>query len=178
MIKRLMVATMVSALALVGDIQAQEKAGGAPTDAEIAMIVVTANKMDIEGGKLAEKTSKNQEVKKFAQTMVQDHGAVNEKATALAKELKLTPKKSATSEKLESDVKAQLKKLKGLKGEEFDKAYVDHEVAYHTTVIEALDNTLLPNAKNAELKALLESGRPIFTSHLEHAKELQKSLNK
>lgn len=178
MIKRLVVATMVAALAAVGNVQAQEKASGAPTDAEIAMIVVTANTMDIAGGKLASKTSKNKEVKEFAETMVRDHGAVNQKATDLAKKLKLTPKESETSEKLEADVKGQLKKLKGLKGEEFDKAYVDHEVAYHTTVIEALDKTLIPNAKNEELKALLESGRPIFNSHLEHAKELQKSLNK
>jgi putative membrane protein len=38
--------------------------------------------------------------------------------------------------------------------------------------------TLIPNTKNAELKALLESAGPIFTSHLEHAKELQKSMTK
>jgi putative membrane protein len=45
-------------------------------------------------------------------------------------------------------------------------------------VIGALDKTLLPNAKNAELKNLLKTGRPIFVSHLEHAKQLQKSLTK
>jgi len=54
----------------------------------------------------------------------------------------------------------------------------DNEVTYHTSVIGALNTVLLPNAKNAELKALLESGKPIFESHLEHAKTLQNSLNK
>jgi len=63
-------------------------------------------------------------------------------------------------------------------GAEFDKAYIDNEVTYHTSVIGALNTVLLPNAKNAELKALLESGKPIFESHLEHAKTLQNSLNK
>jgi putative membrane protein len=39
-----------------------------------------------------------------------------------------------------------------------------------------MDDTLIPNAKNSELKALLESGKPIFVSHLDHAKEVQTSL--
>ena len=66
--------------------------------------------------------------------------------------------------------------LKGLNGADFDKAYIENEVTYHETVIKAVDDTLIPNAKNAELKALLESGKPIFVSHLNHAKELQASL--
>jgi putative membrane protein len=43
-------------------------------------------------------------------------------------------------------------------------------------VLGAVDKTLIPNAKNAELKSLLESARPIFESHLNHAKEVQSSL--
>jgi putative membrane protein len=63
-----------------------------------------------------------------------------------------------------------------LKGTAFDKAYVDHEVAYHAQVLEALDKTLIPGARNAELKALLVKVRPAFAAHLEHAKQIQKSL--
>ena len=47
-------------------------------------------------------------------------------------------------------------KLKAMDGAEFDKAYIDNEVAYHESVIGALDKVLLPNAKNADLKSLLE----------------------
>ena len=71
-----------------------------------------------------------------------------------------------------------LAKLKAMSGAEFDKAYVDNEVAYHDAVIGVVTKTLIPNAKNAELKSLLESAGPIFTSHLEHAKHLQQSLTK
>lgn len=42
------------------------------------------------------------------------------------------------------------------KGADFDKAYIDHEVAYHQQVRDAINSTLLPNAKNPELKALIE----------------------
>jgi putative membrane protein len=67
-------------------------------------------------------------------------------------------------------------KLKKLSGAEFDKAYMDNEVSYHEAVIKVVDDTLIPNTKNAELKALLESARPIFVSHLNHAKEVQASF--
>jgi putative membrane protein len=68
--------------------------------------------------------------------------------------------------------------LKTLKGAAFDKAYIDHEVAYHQQVLDALDKTLIPNAQNAELKALLVKVRPAFVAHLDHAKQLQSSLGK
>jgi putative membrane protein len=153
-------------------------AAAPPNDAQIAQIVLTADTVDVDYGKLAVKKTKNAEVKTFAETMIRDHTAVNDKAAALAKKINLTPEASDTSKSLKSDGDKMMAKLKGMHGAEFDKAYVDNEVTYHTSVIGALNTVLLPNAKNAELKALLESGKPIFESHLEHAKTLQKSLNK
>lgn len=79
---------------------------------------------------------------------------------------------------MEADGDANLAKLKGLSGKQFDRAYVDHEVVYHQNVIEALDKTIIPNAKNEELKALLVKVRPAFDAHLEHAKHLQATLGK
>lgn len=158
--------------------QAQTGDSKALNDAQIAMIAVTADNVDIEAGKLAAKKSSSKEVKEFAETMIRDHTAVNAKATALAKKLGVTPEESATSKSLKADGEKMMKKLEGMSGAEFDKAYVDNEVAYHEVVIDAVTKTLIPNTKNAELKSLLESAGPIFTAHLEHAKMLQKSMNK
>jgi predicted outer membrane protein len=69
-------------------------------------------------------------------------------------------------------------KLKTLNGAAFDKAYIDHEVAYHEQVIEAMDKTLIPGAQNDELKALLVKVRPAFVSPLAHAKMLQSKMTK
>lgn len=149
-----------------------------PNDAQIAMIAVVANTVDIDAGKLAAEKASSKEVKDFAETMIRDHTAVNAKATALAKKLGVTPEESATSKSLKADGDKMLAKLKGMSGAEFDKAYVDNEVSYHEAVIGVVTNTLIPNTKNAELKSLLESAGPIFASHLEHAKHLQKSLTK
>lgn len=167
------------ALATVSTANAEDKTpASALTDAQIAMIVVVADTVDVDYGKLAVKKTSNQAVKEFAETMVRDHTAVNDKAIALAKKLGVTPEASDTSRSLTANGKKELEKLKALTGAEFDKAYVDNEVSYHEAVIGMLDNTLIPNTKNAELKSLLESGRPIFVAHLAHAKQLRASLNK
>ena len=157
-------------LGLSGAAQAQKV-----TDAEIAAIVVTANQVDIDAGKLAASRASADGVRKFAQLMVTDHTGVNKSAVDLATRLKLTPQENATSKSLKSNGDKTLERLKQLNGAAFDKAYVDNEVTYHQQVIDALDNVLIPGASNAELKALLVKVRPAFVAHLEHAKSLQKT---
>ena len=88
----------------------------------------------------------------------------------------MTPEDNPTSQALKAGGEKNLSTLEGLNGAAFDKAYVDHEVAYHQQVLDAVDRTLIPNAKNADLKALLVKVRPAFVAHLEHARHLQSSL--
>jgi len=151
---------------------------GGPSDAQIAAIVVAANQVDIDAGKLAESKSASKEVKDFAQRMVTDHTGVNKSATELVTKLKVKPEENPTSTSLKKGGEDTRKRLQGLKGAEFDKAYIDNEVTYHQTVLDAVDKTLIPNAKNEELKALLVKVRPAFVAHLEHAKQIQSSLKK
>ena len=150
--------------------------GAGPTDPQIAHIVVTANQVDIDAGKYAKGHTKNKDVQAFAQQMITDHSAVNKQAVALAGKLKVKPEDNPTSQGLKSGGDENVKNLKGLKGAAFDKAYIDHEVAYHQAVLDAVDKTLIPGAKNEELKALLVKVRPAFVAHLEHAKHLQSTL--
>ncbi len=147
-----------------------------PNDAQIAAIVVAANTVDIDAGKLAESKTKNKDVRAFAQRMVADHSGVNKQAVALVTKLHVTPEANDTSKSLTQGGETTRDRLKGLSGHDFDKAYVDNEVSYHETVLDALDKTLIPNASNAELKALLVKVRPAFVAHLEHAKHIQAEL--
>jgi putative membrane protein len=148
----------------------------APTDAQIASIVVTANQVDIDAGNLAQTTSTAADVKAFGKLMVTDHTGVNKQATELVTKLKVTPEDNPTSKALRDGGAKNIANLKTLKGAAFDKAYVANEVAYHQQVLDAVDKVLIPNAKNAELKALLVKVRPAFVAHLEHAKHLQSTL--
>lgn len=163
----------VAALAFAGTAAAQTI-----TDPQIASIVVTANQVDIDAGKLAVSKTSNADVRTFAQLMVTDHAGVNKSAVDLVTKLKVTPEDNPTSQSLKSGGEKNIASLTTLKGAAFDKAYVDHEVAYHQQVLDAVDKTLIPGATNADLKALLVKVRPAFAAHLEHAKHLQASLAK
>src|SRR5262245_57422941 len=125
------------------------------TDAQIASIVVTANQVDVEAGKLAAERTKNADVKAFAQLMVADDSGVNKSAGELVARLGVKPEDNPTSQSLKSGGEKNVANLKTLTGAAFDQAYVDHEVAYHQQVLDALDKVLIPGAKNQELKALL-----------------------
>jgi putative membrane protein len=149
-----------------------------PSDPQIAHIVVIANQVDIDAGQLAEKRASSKEVQQFGKQMVTDHTAVNKSATTLVTKLKVKPEPNDTSASLKKGGDENMAKLKKLEGKEFDKAYVDNEVSYHQAVIDAVDKTLIPSAKNEELKALLVKVRPAFVQHLEHAKMLQAQLAK
>jgi putative membrane protein len=148
----------------------------AVTDAQIASIVVTANQVDIDAGKLASERAAKAEVKQFGALMVTDHTGVNKAAVDLVTKLKVTPQDNPTSQSLKAGGDKNVAHLKTLKGAAFDKAYVDQEVTYHTAVLDAVDKVLIPGASNAELKALLVKVRPAFVAHLEHAKQIQASL--
>lgn len=151
-------------------------AADAPTDPQIAHIAYTAGNIDIAAAKQALARSHNKAVRSFAQQMVRDHKAVNAKALALLKRLHVTPQDNATSQGLSKSATAERAKLSKLKGASFDREYVNNEVAYHKTVNGALESTLIPSAKNGELKSLLETGLTLFREHQAHAEQVAKAL--
>ncbi len=148
------------------------------TDPEIASVAVVANQIDIDYGKVAIKRSKNKEVTDFANRMIEDHSAVIKQAVALVTKLGVTPKDNAVSQSLMTQSKETLKKLNSVSKMDFDKTYIDNEVAYHEAVIGAVKNVLIPQAQNSELKDLLEAVLPALEAHLGHAKMAQSKISK
>jgi putative membrane protein len=152
------------------------QAAAKPTDPQIAHIAYTAGQLDIEAAKQALSKSTNKDVRAFAEDMVRDHTAVNDKALALVKKLNVTPEDNDTSRALTKQAAEKRAELSKLSGAEFDKAYVANEAAYHKTVNGALETTLIPSASNPELKSLLQTGLKIFQGHQQHAEEVAAAL--
>lgn len=157
-------------------VAAPAAAANAPTDPQIAHIAYTAGTIDIAAAKQALAKSRNKAVRSFAQEMVRDHQAVNAKALALVKKLHVTPQPNPTSTSLTTSAAATRARLNRLSGAAFDRAYVDNEVTYHQTVNGALESTLIPNAKNDQLKSLLQTGLSLFREHQAHAEQVAKEL--
>ena len=173
-------ATPGSAMDSSGMMASQEStpsaAAPALNDAQIAHIAVTADAIDSAAGKYALEKGSSKAVKDFAQTMVNDHSAVNRQAVALATKLGVTPEDNDVSHQLTDGADQAHTTLTGLTGAAFDKAYMDREIAYHQAVLDALDSTLIPATQNAELKALLVAVRPNFVAHLARAKSVRSGL--
>jgi putative membrane protein len=147
-------------------------------DAQIAAVAVAANNVDIEAARAAKRKTRNAQVKKFASAMVRDHTSANKQAAALVKRLGVTPEENDMSRAITQGGKDNLANLGSMKGKQFDRAYAEHEVAYHQEVLEALDKKLIPNARNPELKSLLQSVRAVVAQHLGHASALVDSLSR
>jgi putative membrane protein len=146
------------------------------SDAQIAAIVLAANTADSAAGEQAREKGQNAKVKEFAQRMVTDHGGVNKQAVALAGRLNLAPEENNTSRQLTQGGEQSRQQLNEMAPAAFDRAYIDHEVQYHDMVLQAIDQTLIPSAQNADLKALLQQVRPAVAAHLQMAKDLQTEL--
>lgn len=162
----------VSASMLAGSVYAQENPK--LSDPEVAHVAVVANQIDIAYAAIAKEKSKDADILKFAETMTNDHNAVINQASALVKKLNVTPKENSVSQKLLADAEVTKKSLRAKSGKAFNKAYIDNEVTYHKAVIGAVEGLLIPEAENAELKALLENVVPALKTHLEHAEMVQK----
>jgi putative membrane protein len=146
------------------------------TDPEIASVAVTANQIDMGYADIAIAKSKDTSILDFARTMKRDHQAIIDQAVALVTKLGVTPKDNPVTQSLLSGAAKTKQMLNSKSGKAFDKAYIDNEVAYHKTVISTVNDVLIPEAQNAELKALLQKIVPLLNAHLSHAEMLQKNF--
>jgi len=147
-------------------------------DAEVASVAVVANQIDIDYAQIALKRSKNKEILGFANRMIKDHKAVIEQAAALVNKLGVNPKDNAVSQSLLDGAMKTKKKLNKESKKTFDKLYIDNEVAYHKAVIAAVQDLLIPETDNTELKELLSAVVPALETHLGHAEMVQGKISK
>lgn len=146
------------------------------SDAQIVDVVKTANKGEIDTSKHAKKHAKNKEVQNFAKMMINHHEKSDKEAKKLSSKIKVKPETNDLSHSLEASVKDKMSSMKDLKGADYDKAYIQAQIDLHQTVLSSIEQSLLPSAKNAELKAMLEKTRTTVSGHLDEAKLINSQL--
>lgn len=150
-------------------------AAPALTDANIVYILDQANMADSAMGKVADTKATDPEVKRFARMMMSEHHALRLAGENLAKKLGVTPAAPPADDTF-GMLKAMTDSLTAqARGKTWDKAYIDHEVMMHQTVLDKA-NQALSAAQNAELKTLIEGAAPVIQKHLDMAKALQTKL--
>ena len=144
-------------------------------DATIVAIFDGANTADIETGRLAEQRGASKEVRAIGASLARDHEAVRRQGRDLARKLGVSPTPPKPDVYAETHAKA-MAALSGKSGADFDRAFLDHEIAFHQAVIDAVTGTLLPAITNPELKAFVEKVAPAFQAHLDMIKAAKRQL--
>lgn len=146
-------------------------------DLEIAHAAYTAGTIDIRYAHLALAISEDGNVREFAETMIRDHGAVNEAAGALVQKLNVTPEDNDLSRALVEGAARTRAELRELDGKAFDCAYAQNELGYHQLVNQTVEGSFIPNATVPELKALLSDALVTFKAHEGHAAHMVAGLD-
>ena len=142
-----------------------EKGQLAQQDMNFATKAAMSDMFEIQPGKLAQDQAKDKDVKQFGSHMVSDHTKTSDAMKEMAQ------KKSMTlPTKLDSEHQQKLDKLRGMKGEQFDSAYMQGQADAHQTAV-SLFREEAQNGKDADLKRFAEQTLPTLEQHLRMARD-------
>jgi putative membrane protein len=164
--------------ALVLAVPASARAQAAKLDdPTIIAIFDAANTWDMETGAIVEKKGTTKEVRELAAMLVRDHNVVRQQGRDLAAKLHVTPTPPKDFA-MAKDHAAAVAKLNAANGKALDRAFLEHEIAYHKAVIDAVNTTLLPALQNPEARALVIKIAPAFKAHQDAAQNLLDKMGK
>lgn len=130
--------------------------------------IAYANLSEIETGKIAQSKSQSDQVKNFAQRMIDDHTRAQQELQQLAdaKGVKLPTQPDAKHE-------AEAKKLQAMSGEQFDKMYMERGGLSDHRATHQLLSRVQARATDPDLKSLASKMLPTIDQHLNMAQEVR-----
>ena len=161
---------------VAGEPMAGAPAAGEVSDASIAAVASASNQDEINSSRVALEKGENAQVKQYAQRMVDDHTRMEQQMQQMLQQKGLAPQDNAQSLQMKQAARAALTRLQGLSGRALDSAYVAHQVQSHQATLQAMETTLIPNAKDPQMKSMLEAARPAVAQHLADAQKLRQSM--
>ena len=147
------------------------------TDEQILYVLHAANMGEMEQARMAQKKAKNARVKRFAATMLKDHGEADSTGNDVAKKVRASLTPSESSNRLENEAKQLSAVMSNQNGADFDRAYMNAQVKEHRAVLDTIDRELLPAVTSPDVKELLKTVRAKVEGHLPEAEQIQKGLD-
>ncbi len=135
-------------------------------DAQILGIYIQVNSFDIETALLGRSLAGSDAVRELAEHVAADHLGVRQAAYALAQKCGVAPALPGARDADAVEHGKVMARLASLKGAEFDRAYLQHEAAFHTAAIGAVRSALLPSASCPDLQGHFRGILPAFEHHL------------
>jgi putative membrane protein len=158
--------------------QGQAKQNTGFGDQQIAAVLSSLDQSEIRESQIAQQKALDPAVKSFADQMVSEHSSSKDQFSRMFQRLNVQPIANNVSEDLVSDSRKAIDNLQSKSGHDFDKEFVDREVKDHQDALDTIDNKLLPNAQNPELKTQIQNVlRPKIEAHLRMAQQVQKDIS-
>ena len=150
----------------------------ADMDLQVLAHVHHVNMMEIDLGKMAQKSGSTQAVKAYGQMLERDHKSADKDLTAFAKKqgivIPMDKPKDEADQKDAKDSKEAVAHLKTLKGNDFDTAFLQMMVQDHEKEIAKLD-AAIGGIQNQDLATILKDIKPALQKHADQARDLQKN---
>jgi putative membrane protein len=147
------------------------------SDASIAAVGSASNQEEIRTSQLALQRAQDAQLRAYAQRMVEEHTRLEQQMQALLSRKGLAPADNALSLQLKRNLPVALDSLDNHQGRDFDVAFILHQIHAHDMALKTLDTSLIPEADDAELRAMLQQQvRPAVADHLRQAKQLHHAM--
>jgi putative membrane protein len=149
------------------------------TDTGVAVVVsdkafvkkaMQGSMAEIQLGQLAQQKASSDDVKQFGQKMVDDHTKLSDQMKPIASQLGVNP-----PTELSGKDKALQKKLEGLSGDAFDKAYMSAMVKDHQKDLNEFEQAST-SAKSPQVQQAAQQGAQVIHEHLQLAQQVAEKV--
>ncbi len=146
------------------------------SDAEVAHIFLTANLGEVMTSEVGAQRAATEPVRMLSQAMVAHHNQTAQQTEQMAARARISLQPNKVSTHLDNTARATATRLRALSGAAFDRMHMESQVVMHQNTLDLLDHTLIPNARNADLAAMLRQARPVVAQHLDQARALHRQV--
>jgi putative membrane protein len=148
------------------------------SDPKIAAVGSVSNMSEIVPSQVALQKAQSPSVRQFAQRMIAEHQRVEQQMQQLLQQKGVTPEHNAYSYQMEQNLQPMMRELNAASGADFDKLYMQHQIASHMSTLHALDTSLIPNARDPQMKTMLQQQvRPAVAEHYAQARRIADTLH-
>lgn len=148
------------------------------SDGRIVALVTDVNNIEIHQAQLALRRSRNPRVRAYSQRIIRADIAQNNTLLRVASAQGIQPMEArmAMRVRMQNAEQRQMRQLAALSGPAFDRAYLDAQIDGHRRIINAMDQRLLPNTSNPQLRVALQRERPRQVAQLQQAQQIRTTL--
>lgn len=139
-------------------------------EADFMVKAANGGMTEVQAAQVAQQKATNDDVKKFATKMVEDHSKLNDQLKSLAGKLNITIPSA-----IDGDSKAMIDKLNNTKSVDFNKTFMDMMVDAHDKDVDMFQKAS-GDVANPDVHNFITSALPTLQSHQQMAKKIQASL--